>query len=143
MGETQTGFLKFYFDFEREWRLILVGFRGKRGNKDLAKELQHEDFTDPLVAQILAQKDASTFEFPFGYEDLSEKLKEGEGDPQLQYGAMAAFRFERLTERAQDAPFGMDYILGYVVQLMIVEEGNALDEKRGNQSLIEIVKGKV
>ncbi|MGE0199222.1 MAG: DUF2764 family protein [Simkaniaceae bacterium] len=141
MDKTQRGFLKFYFGFEREWRLILAGYRSKKLGVDPAKELQHEDLSDPLVAQILAQKDAPFFEFPFGYEELDEKLKEVIGDPKRQYEAMAAFRFNKIAERVQDDPFSIDYILGYFIQLMIVEDGNVLNEKEGNQNLTEIVKG--
>ena len=143
MDEKQQGFLKFYFNFEREWRLILTGYRAKKLGVDPAKELQHEDFTDPLVAQILAQKDAPFFEFPFGYEELDEKMKEVKGDPKRQYEAMAAFRFDRLADKTQDESFSIDYILGYFVQQMIIDDWNALDEMQGNQSLTEIVKGNV
>jgi len=143
MDENERGFLKFYFNFEREWRLILVGQRSKKLGLDPTKELQHEDFSDPLVAQIIAQKDASFFEFPYGYEELDEKLKEVKDDPKRQYEAMAVFRFDRIAERVQDAPFSIDYILGYFVQLMIIEDWNALSEMQGNQSLTEIVKGNV
>ncbi|NGX51248.1 MAG: hypothetical protein K1060chlam2_01113 [Chlamydiae bacterium] len=143
MDETRTGFLKLYFNFERERRLILVGVRAKKLGVDPAKALQYEDFKDPLVAQIIAQKDAAFFEFPFGYEELAEKLKEVEGDPKGQYEAMAAFRFDKLTENWQDHPFSLDYLLCYLVQLMIIEDWIALDETEGNQSLTEIVKGNV
>ena len=47
-----------YYEFERELRLILTALRAKRSGKDIIRELQFEDPTDPLVADILAQKDA-------------------------------------------------------------------------------------
>ena len=140
MEKKEKGFLKFYFSFEREWRLILTGYRAKKLGADPTVELQHEDFTEPLVAQILAQKDAPFFEFPFGYEELDEKLKGIQMSPKEQYETMAAFRFHRLADKTQDHPFQIDYVLGYFVSQMIIEDWNALDEKQGNQSLTEITR---
>ncbi len=54
--ESQEGFLKGIFQFFREFRLVLLGFRAKKVGKDPSVELQYEDSSDPIVAQILAQK---------------------------------------------------------------------------------------
>lgn len=138
---TCQGFLRNYFQFEREWRVILAAYRGKKLGIDPAVSLQHEEFHDPLIAELLAQKDAPSFEFPFGYTELGEKLKEVEGKPDEQYRLMANFRFSRIEEMVQDRPFSLDYFLGYLVQLMVVEDFFALDEKRGRESLTEMIKG--
>ena len=142
MEKKYRGFLQGYFRFEREWRIALAGYRAKKLGVDPGEELQHEDFHDPLVAEILAQKDAPFFEFPFEYAQLGEKLKNAQGKPKEQYEVMAAFRFNRVGDEVQDDPFSLDYVLGYLVQLMIVEDAWALDEKHGSQMLSEIVKGK-
>jgi len=135
----RKGFLSFYFTFEREWRLILAGQRAKNLGVDIAKALQHEDFTDPFVTQIITQKDSTSFEFPCGYETLGEKLREVRGDPKKEYEVMAIFRFEKIAEMVQDIPFSIDYILGYFVQLMIVEDYHFLDDMEGEQRLTKIV----
>lgn len=140
MEKKEKGFLKFYFNFEREWRLILAGYRAKKLGVDPTVELQHEDATEPLVAQILAQKDAPFFEFPFGFEELDEKLKGIQKSPKEQYETMAAFRFHRILDKTQDHPFSVDFALGYFACQMIVEDWNALNEKQGNQSLTEITR---
>ncbi len=141
MEKKHQGFLKGYFRFEREWRVLLAGYRAKKLGVDPATELQHEDFHDPLVAEVLAQKDAPFFEFPFEYVELGEKLKDAAGKPDEEYRVMADFRFHRIGEEVQDHPFSVDYLLGYLVQLMIVEDAFVLDEKRGNVNLNEMVKG--
>ncbi len=143
MKKKYRGFLKGYFCFEHEWRVLLAGYRAKNLGLDPGVELQHEDFHDPLVAQVLAQKDAPFFEFPFEYADLGEKLKNAHGKPKMQYEVMANYRFCRVGDEVQDVPFSADYLLGYLVQLMIVEDAYALDEKQGNQMLSEIVKGSI
>jgi hypothetical protein len=143
MQEKTSGFLKRYFSFEREWRILLAGYRAKKMGVDVAVELQHEDFHDPFVAEVLAQKEAPFFEFPFEYADLGDKLKDTAGKPKEQYEVMAAYRFNRVGDAVQDIPFSIDYLLGYMVQQMIVDDAYALNEKQGNQTLSEIVKGSI
>ena len=58
-----------------------------------------------------------------------------------QYQLMAGFQLERIADTTQDRPFSSDFILGYLVQHMIVEDWQALDSVKGNESLTEIVKG--
>jgi len=139
MEKNRNGFLKFYFNFEREWRLILAGKRAKELGIDLAQELQHEDLADPFVAQIISQRDSSSFAFPYGYEDLGERLQRAWGNPKEEYEAMAAFRFEKITEKIQDSPFSIDYILGYCIQLMILEDWSSLNEAEGKQRTTKII----
>lgn len=141
MEKKYQGFLKGYFRFEREWRVLLARYRAKKLGMDPMTQLQHEDFHDPLVAEVLAQKDSPYFEFPFEYVELGEKLKDSTGKPDEEYRVMAEFRFHRIGEEIQDHPFSVDNLLGYLVQLMIVEDVFALDEKRGNANLNEMVKG--
>jgi len=118
--QKKGSFLEFLFSFEREWRLLMVGYRAKELNLDIAKELQHEDFHDPFVMQILAQKDSPYFEFPFEYSELGDGLKDLQKDPMEHYDFMAEFRFDQIEERIQNVPFSVDYALGYLVQFMIV-----------------------
>ena len=141
MEESHQGFLRWYFSFERDWRIILAGYRAKKLGGDLLKALQYENPSHPLVAQVIAQKDAPFFEFPFEYADLGEKIEEVRGDPMEQYLAMAKYRFKKVEEKVQDHPFAIDLSLGYMVMLMIVEDAYALDEKKGQENLNEVVKG--
>lgn len=140
MRDKYRGFLRFYFNFERELRLILTGLRAKKLKVDVAKELLFEDPRDPFIAQILAQKDSPQFEFPFEYAMLDEVLKEASKDPMEQYKALATFRFQQIADEVQDQPFSLDYILGYLVQFMLVEDWNHLNEEQGNHRLNGIVK---
>ena len=140
MEQKEKGFLSFYFNFEREWRLLMIGFRSKRIERDLSKELQYEDFQDPLVAHLLAQKDSPQFEFPFEYQDFDEQVKQAQDHPMDQYQALAKYRFNRLQNQVQDHPFSADYALGYFVQYMLVQDWNQLNNHQGNQKLNGIVK---
>ena len=137
----QKGFLSWYFRFQKEWKILLTAYRAKKLGRDLLPEIQHADFQDPIVAEILAQKEAQAFEFPYEYEALKEVIKAAQGDPQKEYEAMASYQLDRLREEVEDRPFSLDYLLSYLLQLQIVEEGIELDEQLGKEKLREIVKG--
>lgn len=129
------GFLNRYLSFEREWRLVLIGLRAKHLGRDVAKELQFEDFTDPLVAQILAQKDAETYEPPVEYAGLKELFIASGNDPWQQNKSFAEWRFEKIELLVERPLFSIDWILSYMVQLMIVEDWNELDREKGRMIL--------
>jgi len=134
------GFLHDYLTFEREWRLVLIGFRAKRLNRDLLKELQYEDLSDDLVMQILAQKDTQTFEPPRRYEELAPLFEEHYDYPLQLYQALCEYRFQKINELIGVNMFTIDRILGYMVQLIIVEKLFELDRKKGIEIVDTIVK---
>lgn len=68
--ENQEGFLRVFFRFEREFRIILTALRAKDEKKDLSVELQYEDPKDFLIRDILSQKDSSSYEPPGEYKEL-------------------------------------------------------------------------
>ncbi|MBS0604432.1 MAG: DUF2764 family protein [Verrucomicrobia bacterium] len=129
------GFLRNYLSFERECRLVLVGLRAKQLGRDVARELQFEDPTDPLVAQILAQKDSDSYDPPSEYADLKELIASCYADPWLENKAFAEYRFKKIGEIAEGKLFTIEQILCYMAQLMIIENIIELDEERGNMIL--------
>lgn len=131
----QTGFLQRYLTFEKEWRLVMIGFRSKALHRDPTKELQFEDFSDPIVALILAQRDSPTYMPPSEYEDLIEKLEACGNDPWMRYRAFAEYRFHKIEEMVEKPLFSIDWILAYMAQLIIVEQMNELDAMKGKMIL--------
>ena len=127
----QTGFLKRYFSFERELRLVLLALRAKASKRDVVKELQFEDFSDPIVSGILAQKDSDQYEPPIEYKELKDKFIACGSDPWQQHKMLCEYRFAQIQEMIHGGQFSMDSILAYLAQLMIVEYWNELDEQRG------------
>lgn len=136
-------FLKFYLNFEREWRLVMVGYRAKKIGRDLIAELQYEDLTEPFVAEILAQKDSAQFEFPYEYEDLGHLLAGSSGDPLDQYQLMVKYRFDKIGDYVENAPFSIGKLLAYLVRLMLANDWHDLDDKKGQGLLNQIVKESV
>jgi len=131
----QKGFMKRYLSFEREWRLVMLTLRAKKMHKDVTQALQFEDFADPLVAQILAQKDSDSYDPPSEYQELKEIFLSCGSDPWLQNKTIAEWRFHKIDELVQQPLFSIDWILAYMARLMIVEYWNALDEEKGKMIL--------
>ncbi|MBN2478858.1 MAG: DUF2764 family protein [Parachlamydiales bacterium] len=126
-----TGFIKFYFKFERELRLILTAIRAKKYKKDFLKELQFEDFHDDFVAFILAQKDQETFEIPKEYEDLKNIFKQNEDDPEKLNTALLEYKFNKIENFLEEKPFTIDQILSFAALLIIAEDYNKLNIEEG------------
>jgi hypothetical protein len=129
--EAASGFLKKYLIFERQWRLVLTALRAKALGRDIAKELQFEDPADTLVMQILAQKDAADYEPPEEYAEVKALWLACQRDPWQLHKAFVAWRFKKVEELVDHPLFSIDWILAYLVQLMLVEMGNELDEEKG------------
>jgi uncharacterized protein DUF2764 len=121
--------------FEREWRLVMIGLRAKELGRDVTKELQYEDFSDPIVAHILAQRDAPQYEPPPEYLELKELLLSCGSDPWQKLKVFAAWRFRKVEEMVDRPLFSIDWILAYMVRLLIIEDWNELDEKKGKMIL--------
>lgn len=138
--ECSCGFLKEFLEFERCWRLVMMGFRAKEIGRDLVQELQFEDPSDEIVAQLLAQKDARTYEPPYGFEDL-KVLYDGSGkDPFELHKALCDYRFRKVEQMHEGDVFSIDPVLAYLVQLIIAEKWQELDQQQGIQMIDSIVK---
>jgi hypothetical protein len=127
------GFLKVFFEFERAFRLALVGLRCKRLGIDPAVELKEEDPKDLVVAQVLASKDQPNYEMPFEFEDFGSIPNE----PMQQYLKVAQYRFEKVDELLQGDLVSINAVLGYLVQFMIVKNYHALNDQQGSQLLYD------
>lgn len=137
-SEVTQGFLSDYFAFEREWRLVLVGFRAKALGRSIEQELQFEDPTDTLVAQLLAQKDAKGFEPPFEYRELKPLFETYGNSPLELHKAMVEWRFTRLVELWRGQLFTIDRILNYMARLLLVEKWLELDVQKGIEVIDQI-----
>lgn len=129
------GFLLKYYQFERELRLILAALRAKESGRDIVRELQFEDPTDPLVADILAQKDAADYTPARDFEDLKNLFVDNSSDPQKLNRAILQYRFNKIEEMEEAQDFGIDRVLAYVARLILVESVAELDKQKGIEQL--------
>ncbi len=127
----QEGFLKKYLEFERQWRLVILALRAKQLGRDIVHELQFEDLQDPLVLDILAQKDALSYDPPVEFLDLKEKYLSCGPDPWQQFKVISEWRFHTIEELVDEPMFSIDWILAYMARLLIVEQWNELDIEKG------------
>lgn len=136
--DIREGFLQEYFLFQKHWRLVMTGFRSKYLNRNLLEELQFEDVTEPLVAEILAQKDAKVYEPPFEFKELKLIFEKFKNDPLDLHRALYNYQFNYLIERWGGELFTVNRILNYMSRLMLVERWLELDLQKGIRLMDEI-----
>lgn len=132
----EKGFLKKLFDFERKTRLVLTALRAKAANKDLAREFQFEEPTDPEVMDFLLQKESAELVVPAEYEELKEIFLKYKLEPMALNRAVLEYRFVKIEEMMENGFFSIDAILSYAARLMIVESWWNLDASQG-RSIVE------
>jgi hypothetical protein len=131
-----TPFLRKLYRFERERTLILAALRAKRSGRDIVKELQFEDPGDPLVADILAQRDAVDYQPPTEFGDLKILFVEKAHDPEKLNRAILEYRLKKIEEMEEDEnPFSIDRVLGFVARFLIVDSWFHLDQELGKMEV--------
>jgi hypothetical protein len=141
-NQEKDPFLKKYFTFERELRLVLTAYRAKKIGRDLSIELQYEDPEEILIAELLEHKDDKVFEIPEKFEDLKSILDKNEDDPMALERALDEYRFNYIDQLVDMADvFSIDRILAYMAQLTVVEKWFGLDKKAGLKIVDTIAKG--
>lgn len=136
------GFLKGYLIFEREWRLVFAAFRAKKVGRNLTYELQYESPEDDLVMQMISQKDAKTYTPPDRYLELKPLFDTFQDQPLELHKALCAYRLAKVDQLLGVDLFSVDTILAYMVQLIIIEQWQTLDKKRGIDIVDSIVERK-
>ncbi len=134
------GFVRHYLLFERKLRLIQTAFRSKYLNRDLLQELQFENPEENFIQQLLAQKDVKNFVPPEEFAELLPIFEKHYSSPIDLHKAFCEFRFQKVSELVDDQVFTIDRILGYMIQLILVERWEALDHKKGNQLIDSYIK---
>ncbi|MEI8365704.1 MAG: DUF2764 family protein [Parachlamydiaceae bacterium] len=135
-----TGFLKYYLTLEREMRLMMVAFRAKKIGRDLYTELQYEDPQEDFIAQILAQKDAQDYEPPEKYEEIKLLFSQYYDDPIELQKALIEYYFGKIDEKIKIELFSIDRILGYMIELIMVENWLRMDKQKGLEIVDSIVR---
>ena len=134
------GFLKKYLEFEREWRLVMLGFRAKQQKRDLASELRFEDEQDPLIIQIMAQKDAQHYEPPFEYSDLKPLFEEYKESPLDFEKYLIEYRLSKLESFVEGKIFNLDKVLSYLAKLLLIVQWHELNAQKGKEIVETMVK---
>lgn len=134
------GFLDTYFQFEREVYICLTALRAKKTGRDIIRELQFEDPTDPMAAQAIAQKDMPEYDPPSEYADLKEIFVQNYSDPRKLSLAIAKYRFDRIGEWEENEQFTLDRFIAYAARLLILESILQIDKDRAREAVEELSK---
>lgn len=139
--ERSSNFFKAYLTLERELRLVMLAFRAKKLNRDVLIDLQYEDPEDPIIAQILAQKDSLVYEPPEKYEQLKHIFDKYQNQPLELQKALFEFRFNKIEEMLGLDFFSADRTLAYLVELVLIEQWQQMDRQEGNKIVDHMLKG--
>jgi hypothetical protein len=127
---TSKGFVKQYLIFERKLRLYLLVLRALRLKRDLSRELQYEDADEEMIQQLLLAKDSGHLEVHEDFEGLEELFNEHFDLPIDLHQAICQYRFDWIQNHIGDSPFSLDRVLGYMLQLIIVQKWKELDNAK-------------
>jgi hypothetical protein len=134
----QKGFLRSYFQFEREHRAVLTALRARDTQRDLSEELQYEDANDFFIRPILAEKETTSYEPPQEYQELKTLYLTMKENPKNLFFSISEFSFRRVGEMKQTDPFSIDTVLIYMAQLLLVEDWEQMDEKKGKEIITSL-----
>ncbi|KPK32701.1 MAG: hypothetical protein AMS24_03355 [Chlamydiae bacterium SM23_39] len=122
IDNTKSPFLSFYFKMEREIRIVLSALRAKELKKDIVKELFFEDPRDPFINFIFSQKEDESLEVPKEYLQLKELFLKNKENPKHLEIALLKFKFFKNNDEMKKYFFNIDQILGYLANLIIIED---------------------
>lgn len=127
---SESGFLKEFFSFERECKLVMAYLRSKRLNRNLAKEFKFEELSDFFVSKLLKGEEDS---LPLEYKSLEDIFIKYEQFPEKLNFYLMEYRFSKIQSRVEREAFGLDQVLGYLSLFMIAEEISNYDKVDGRK----------
>jgi hypothetical protein len=133
-------FVQDYLRTEWEKRLVFTALRAKNLKRSLQEEFKLEDPEDPFIQHILEQEDSDTYEPPARYAVIKTLYEEYKSNPLKLFRALLELDFEYINDVIGWHTFDTKNVLGYVVQLRLVEQSMKLDQQKGLAILEKIVK---
>lgn len=134
-------FLTQVFKMVRDVKVILTALRAKTLGKDLLVELQFQDPQDSLIADILAQKDAKSYDPPEEYQEVKHLYETHAESPLELQKALLQYQFRKVDELTGLQVFTLDTVLSYVYRWILVERWSDLDQQKGKEIINSIVQG--
>ncbi len=138
---TKNSFLNEYFKFDLDLRNIQAAFLARKNSIDVDQFLIG---SSPLTDALKASK-ASDFGAGEFFEELNSLLTILSGSNILEREQnMDLLRWKKVNEINTFNIFNIDYLLGFVLKLLIISRWDALDKKQGAllfKELVEDVRG--
>lgn len=115
-------FVRKYMEFERNLRLYLAMNRAEKSGRE---------YISPI------SDDENTYD---QFEDLKISLLQVEGSPLEEYQVIQQYRINFLKDMYRAKAFGIDGLLAYMMQLLIIEDHNVLHEIQGQQTMDKLLE---
>ncbi|ANH78871.1 DUF2764 family protein [Candidatus Chlamydia sanziniae] len=135
---SSSQFLHMYFTFQQQLRVVLAGFRARVLHLDVSYVLRDEDSSDPIVLEVLMQKDAPNYELPKEFSDLKGVLEDYGRLPQTLHRTLALYEFHKLEEFYREAYFNENFILARVTAYMFAIRNGLTNFAKGNEIINHI-----
>ncbi|EPP37393.1 hypothetical protein BOKEGFJH_00447 [Chlamydia avium] len=128
---SSSEFLRTYFTFKQNIRVILAGFRARVLNLDVSYVLRNEDSSDPIVLQVLMQKDSPHYELPQEFADLSSMLEDYGRLPHTLNRTLSLYEFHKIEEMYRDKFFDSDAVLAKITTYLLAIYNSVANVEKG------------
>jgi hypothetical protein len=135
-----NGFLKWYFAFESDLKLVLAALRGKIWGIDWVQEFQFVEHPTPLFLSLSEQGGSGPLLLPDQYQPLQHLFDTYKEAPLELDDHIDKFRFDAVEEKVAFEPFSIEHILAYLVQFLIVWKEQKRDAQQGRELIETIVR---
>lgn len=137
----KNAFMVHFFEFERDLRIVLTGYRAKERGEDIATHLNFSDRENLLLKEVVEKnKGGQHFTFPYEFQKLGALLQDVKGSPRDQYDVVNQYRFTHYYRTYNNQPFTMDAVFAYLVSLWILEDYCSIHADGGFDQLVKIVE---
>lgn len=128
---SSSEFLRTYFTFKQNLRVILAGFRARVLQLDVSYILRNEDSSDPIVLQVLMQKDSPHYELPREFADLSSVLEDYGHLPHTLNRTLSLYEFHKIEEMYRDKYFDADAVLAKIATYLLAIHNSVASVEKG------------
>ena len=134
-------FLRTYFRFKQDLRIILAGFRARVMQKDVSFVLRDEDSSNPVVLHVLMQKDSPNYELPDEFFELKDVLGDYGRLPHMLNQTLSLYEFHKVEEMSRDKYFNTDAILSRVTAYLMAIRNSWASVQKGKELIDLMEKG--
>ncbi len=135
----RSPFFQRLLHFEFGLKLLLTYLRAKKMGKDPLEECQGME-DHPLYSAIFDREDQEHLELFEPYDTIPQLFEMSREDPKKLEEGLNQIRFNWIEEQIALDPFSITYILGYVMQFLIVDKESRAKETPQKELMNEIIE---
>lgn len=139
--QSSSDFLRTFFTFKQNLRIILAGFRARVMNIDVSYVLRDEDSSNPVVLQVLMQKDSPNYELPDEFFDLRDVLGDYGRLPHTLNRSLSLYEFHKIEEMCRDQYFDANGVLARVAAYLLAIRNSLVSVEKGRKTINSMEQG--